>query len=55
MWDEVNSLHANKRQSFLQCDTNIFCGRAQACSDNQSNCKILRRVASQKRIDGLPR
>ena len=46
-------LHAGKRHSFLQVAATIFTGHGQACSDSQSNCRILRRAMSQKGLDRL--
>ena len=41
MGDEVGFLYADKHQYFLQDDTTFFGGRGHACSDNQSDGRIL--------------
>ena len=46
-------LHADKHHSFLQVAVTIFRGHGQACSDSQSNCRILRRAMSRKGLDRL--
>ena len=40
---------------FLWFDNTIFGGCGQAFPDSQTNFKTLRRVISQKGVDGLPR
>ena len=53
MGDEVGFLYADKHQYFLQDDTTFFGGRGHACSDNQSDGRILWNAISQEGLDKL--
>ena len=46
--DEVDFLHADKHQRFLQVDSNIFGGCGQPYVNSQFNCRILRKAIRQK-------
>ena len=54
VWDKVDFLHADKRQSLLQVHTTLFDRRGETCADSQPKCKITRRAIPHKGFDELP-
>ena len=48
LWNKIDFLHADKRQSLFTNYTTLFDRRDETCTDGQPKCKITRRAISHK-------